>query len=264
MNTTIRPERAADIAGVPGRLHNVIIWPDDPKLPERCRGKIASQVWASESRSVKGYGPGGMMTVTIRHDDNCKNGHETFSITADVITTESKRNNDIAAGGCMHDEIVKVFPELAHLIKWHLCSTDGPMHYIVNTTYAAGCLDYNGLLEGERRQIRSRTGELCWRLVAIDQAGNEVELYQLEKNTHAETKPACPYTLEYRPWCTVGKGKARELESARSIAIWPEATDDQLKLPKAELTKLLEARLPALLADFRQAVESCGFMFTNE
>ncbi len=58
-----------------------------------------------------------------------------------------------------------------------------------------------------------------------------------------------------------GKGKKRELETARHSAIWPDATDEQLSLPKDELTQLLNDRLPALLEEFRIAVESIGFTF---
>lgn len=59
-----------------------------------------------------------------------------------------------------------------------------------------------------------------------------------------------------------GEGKARDLDAARRAANWPEATDEQLSLPKAELTRLLEARLPALVARFRDAMEKdCGFIW---
>lgn len=253
--TTLKNERAGAINGVPGRYKNVIAWPDGRH--------IANQEWVSDSRPVKGYGAGGMMKVRIRHDDNCKNCHETFSITAEVVTNESKRQNDIAAGGCMHDEIARVFPELNSLIKWHLVTTDGPLHYIGNTTFHAGVRDHNGLLKDERRQIRNgKTGKLSWHLVAVDQEGNEVELYNLEEYQNSDDKPECPYRLEYRPWCTVGEGKERQLEFARSSAVWPDATDEQLSLPKDELTKLLKDRLPALMAEFKSTVESCGFIYS--
>ena len=57
------------------------------------------------------------------------------------------------------------------------------------------------------------------------------------------------------------KGKARDLAAARASAIWPEATDEQLCLPKKQLTKLLNARLPALMAEFRKDIEAFGFVF---
>ena len=78
------------------------------------------------------------MTVQLRFDDECGNGHNTFSVTADI------RGRGIDWGGCLHDEIREHFPEFAHLIRWHLVSTDGPMHYLANTTYWASDIDWNG------------------------------------------------------------------------------------------------------------------------
>lgn len=68
--------------------------------------------------------------VNIQYDDNCGNGHNTFSITGE--TRDS--------GGCIHDEIAERFPELAKFIKWHLVSSDGPLHYVANSLYHAQSL----------------------------------------------------------------------------------------------------------------------------
>lgn len=39
-------------------------------------------------------------------------------------------------GGCMHNEVKKIFPELAELIRYHLVDQNGqPMHYIANAMY---------------------------------------------------------------------------------------------------------------------------------
>lgn len=89
-------------------------------------------------KPIAGYGPGALITAEVCHDDECGNGHNTFAITAEVVTPASKRRSDIEAGGCMHDEIAQAFPELAPFIKWHLTSTDGPMHYVANAKYWAG------------------------------------------------------------------------------------------------------------------------------
>lgn len=136
------------------------------------------------------YGPGAMITANVRYDDQCGNGHNTFAITADVVTPRSKRRNDIEAGGCLHDDVAKKFPELAPFIKFHLVSTDGPMHYIANTVYHVeqGNLDY-----------------------------------------------------------------------ARSSAVWPDATDEDLTAPG--LKARLENRLPALMEEFHAAVVSLGFVY---
>ena len=145
-------------------------------------------------RFIKGYGPGAMFTATVHYDDDCGNGHNSFSVTAHVVTPASKRRNDIEAGGCMHEEIAQVFPELAPFIKWHLCESDGPMHYVANSLYWAG-----------------------------------------------KTKWEKP-----------------NLKNFRATAIWPDATEQDM----ASATEAsLMARLPALMDEFRSAVESLGFTY---
>jgi len=57
------------------------------------------------------------------------------------------------------------------------------------------------------------------------------------------------------------KGKLREFDLARSCAIWPEATDEQLSLPKEELEILLIDRLPNLMIEFKDAIEELGFEY---
>ena len=74
-----------------------------------------------------------IMTCFIRYDDDCNNGHNSFSITGEIKNSLISRN--CIAGGCIHDEVKEYFPEYAHLIKWHLCSSDEPMHYLANTLY---------------------------------------------------------------------------------------------------------------------------------
>lgn len=57
------------------------------------------------------------------------------------------------------------------------------------------------------------------------------------------------------------EGKPRELDAARRSAIWPEATDEQLCLPKEQLTELLVARLPALIAEFHRDMRIIGMLW---
>lgn len=132
------------ILGVEGRMCTI-------HAPQEVRGRLVHlcQKWVSESRPVTGFGANGEMRVEIRFDDDCKKGHQSFAITAEVRTNESRRRRDIAAGGCMHDDIAKNFPELEPLIKYHLMGTDSPMHYVANTVYHASNRDHNGRLAGE-------------------------------------------------------------------------------------------------------------------
>lgn len=148
-------------------------------------------------KHINGYGKGAEITATVRFDDECGNGHNTFSITADVRVPKQR---DIAAGGCMHEEIAKAFPELAPFIKWHLCSTDGPLHYVANSLYWAG-----------------KSG-----------------------------------------WTKGGRNDPPNLEHFRSTAIWPEATEEDMQNVTDDI---LKARLQGMLTEFKNAVESLGFVW---
>lgn len=61
-----------------------------------------------------------------------------------------------------------------------------------------------------------------------------------------------------------GEGKARDLNAARSTAVWPEATDEQLCAEPDALKAALLARLPGLIAAFRADMESAGFIWSPE
>lgn len=304
----IRKETPHSINGVPGRLLALNV-PPAPWVA----GVFANQKWVSESRPAPQFERGARLTVDVRFDDNCRNGRMSFAITGDV---RSATGRDIA-GGYLHDEIATVFPELAPLIKWHLCATDGPMHYTANTLYLAGDADSSGRVKGQvsryeygfkfgtspivsrvkksfydfieaRRAFNGSTPKSnpahgSFRVVAIayvPRAGDSSKFdphYTLAG--FGETWYDCPFrdpveaeefaaalnTCEVIPvriataW---SEGKARELDSARNAAIWPEATDEQLSAPREELSAALAARLPALLAAFRHDMESAGFLWS--
>ena len=106
---------------------------------------IAEQVHTYGPRPIADFGPDATIIATVRFDDRCGNGHNTFAITADVT---SRRGAE--TGGALHVEIAAAFPELEPLIKWHLCSTTGPLHYIENTMYWLGRRGYTRW-DNERR-----------------------------------------------------------------------------------------------------------------
>lgn len=305
-------EKAHSINGVDGRMWVV-------KNPgARAEGCFDAQKWVSESRPIKGYGKNGVMHVEIRFDDECKNKHNMFAITASVYTDESRRMRDIAAGGCMHEEIARVFPELAGLIQWHLFDADnGPMHYVANTLHHATNWADSRYAPGEpcRWETRARFGnfpitfKLSKRFIVYLAARIEHSRTTLKTNpAHvAKFEPvAVPYvkkgptdTYQFDPHYTVtgdvcdwygadfknlqdaqefcdalntyeltfekvptdyAQEKPRNLAFARSSANWPEATDEELCAPRAELEKALRERLPAMMERFRAAIENeCGF-----
>lgn len=75
--------------------------------------------------------------VTVRYDDRCNNGHNTFSIVGETYYRKGNRWICDSAGQ-ITDEIIRYFPQLQSLYKWHLVSSDGPMHYVGNALYWAG------------------------------------------------------------------------------------------------------------------------------
>lgn len=262
------PTEPMSVLGVPGRLTHRTVHPTTKP------GCFFRQRWASLARPT---GRGTYLKVEIRFDDECGNGHNSFAITAEEKDPKVRRDGGIVACGCMHEEIARVFPELAPLIRWHLCSTDGPMHYIANTLYLAGDRDHNGLRKGETRQRIGRDGAKLYELVADARPGARLKtsdpvgadgtapVYRLETLAalpagEDQTRLVAPALL-WRPLMTIGEGKARELVRARAVACWPEATDEQLCAEPAELRAMLEARLPALIEEFRSVVESIGFVW---
>lgn len=220
--------------------------------PTTFRQQTAISAWRSLNRHD-------VIRCCVRFDDQCGNGYNSFSITGEIKTSLGRE----VGGGTIHAEIRKAFPEIRHLLRWHFMSSDGPMHYIANTVYHAGNRDHDGLLKGERKQIiNGKTGMPSWRLVGLDESGNEVELHNLEKYRDQHGAPVCPYTLAYRPWYSVGEGKERDFDAARKCAIWPEATDEQLLLPADELKALLIARAPLLMLEFQNDIATFGFAWS--
>lgn len=214
------------------------------------------------------------MTVTVRHDDQCGNGHNSFSVTMDAYEAGKPHTDyNYIMGSCCHDVIVKYFPKLAHLIKWHLTSTDGPMHYIANTMYHAKDTDYNGLLAGEhytyvKRVYANVTVGKPTVIYSTDTmyTNNQNNVY-LEKNNVRETdalnafiatiRPDIRHAVKTEPCSySISKGKPHDLEAARKCAVWPEATLEQL----TDETVLI-ARLPALMEEFRDDVITLGMVY---
>ena len=244
---------------------------------------------------------GGRIVAEIRFDDQCRNGHNTFSITGDTFDPKGRHES----GGCIHREIAEHFPDLAPLLKWHLCSTDGPLHYEANTLYLAGDRDHAGKRKGEPSRFQTvvrfgsspishklRPGFAAWLQDPDVNLGSLMVLrvdHPRERETfgprftfggYLDRWHECPFDSEREAleWSAAFKGphefareatawsagKLRELDAARRAAIWPEATDAELAAEPEALRAKLRERLPALLAEFRRAVESLGLRWDGE
>jgi len=303
---TYRDEMKHTIHGVPGRFKAASVWPEGVRAESV--GLFSTQSWISEGRRIPEYDRNGKQAriyAEIRFDDNCKNGHHTFAITAHVQIPGAR---DWEACGCLHDDIVRIFPELARLIPWHLCSADGPMHYEANALYHAGDRDHNGKREGEPCRFQpvvmfganpvkhsipgkfsewlQEFGPQCFghpfdfEVISVPHKNRDgdtydftpkftfggfgCEWYQCPFDTEGGARDFLQALQECSPrfldvptaW---SKGKARDLDAARNVAIWPDATDEELMQDKETLRATLQARLPALVAAFRDEIEATGF-----
>lgn len=138
----IREEFATEIRGIPARNFGATIGGKGYRDGTFTMQKISlSRPDPADSNLT--------IRVQMRFDDQCRNGHNDFSITGEIRDRRERRDGGIVACGCIHEDIARVFPELADLIQWHLCSTDGPMHYVANTVYMASDRDHRGKLAGE-------------------------------------------------------------------------------------------------------------------
>jgi uncharacterized protein Usg len=209
-----------------------------------------------QSETFKKDTENGWIKATVRHDDNCGNGHNTFSITAHICEKHPTAPNSHSYG-CQHGEIVEHFPELAPLIKWHLCSTDGPLHYIANTVYHATAYPEFWPI-GQKAWVDVSKGGR-WSVFKIA-SGKELASYvaRIAKagfNPYTTEETPGDMRFRVRPYKNT-MHKEADLGAARSSAVWPDATIDQLRSEEE-----LSARLPSLLGEFKGAVESLGFIY---
>jgi len=75
--------------------------------------------------------------IKIRLNDECKNGHQDFSVTATFWEIGKTRNDrNMICGGCCHEEILKIRPDLKQFTDLHLCDFNGvPMYAEANGFY---------------------------------------------------------------------------------------------------------------------------------
>ena len=184
------------------------------------------------------------LTVTVRYDNECGNGHNSFAITADQYR---KANNVFWKDcfGCCHDLIAEQFPDLAPFIKWHGMTSEGPLHYVANTVYHA-------LEHGPKYAWVYYTG--CQDPLKIEEVKERLLGY--EKSCIAKRAEGQP---GYRVQWDEKTAKTRNLDYARSTAVWPDATDEELTAPGLEMR--LNSRLKKLMDAFRQDLEKLGLVY---
>ena len=109
---------------------------------------------------------GEVWIIKISLNDECRNGHQDFSITADVYQAGKPRTDRYwLSGGAKGDEIAKYWPELAPFNALHLCDFKGqPMHGPANARYHIR----NGKPERAQKMLRATDAEMAVLATAAD------------------------------------------------------------------------------------------------
>lgn len=85
-------------------------------------------------------------------------------------------------------------------------------------------------------------------------------LFETRWQAEAFREAAKQHTLIFKAMpLKFSKGKVREFEDARHAAMWPDAPEEILMLPKVELEKHLEEHSKKLVAEFRKEMTGLGF-----
>lgn len=92
------------------------------------------KIYATQKFTKQYKEDGREYTITATAQIHSLGGQEPyFSLTGDI-----RGPRGWEAGGCLHDDIQKHFPELIPFVKWHLVSMAQPLHYVANSLYWAG------------------------------------------------------------------------------------------------------------------------------
>lgn len=141
--------------------------------------------------------------IKIRLNDECKNGHQDFSITATYWEIGKQRADKyMIGGGCCHDEILRVCPELKIFVDLHLCDYKGiPMHATANGFYHL----INGF-NNTKPENKSFIFKYC-------------EYYRISKNQFNELKTA-KNVIQY----------AMKLDKLNILKQWEEQANEGIQL----------------------------------
>jgi len=162
--------------------------------------------------------------IKIELADECKNGHNDFSITGNVYPAGKRGDRHMLHCGAIGDEIAKVFPELAIFNDLHLCNVNGvPMYAIANGIY----------------HIKNQPQHIKCHFNATDE---EVEILKT-----AEDEQVLSYML-----VNMGIVKRWKETANKAIKLLEEMTgesfeDNSTRLESVELTHERKAQIQALI-----------------
>jgi hypothetical protein len=236
--------------------------------------------------------------LNLRYDDECGNGHNTFSVTLDVYQKRGNRWIEDSFG-CQHETVAEIFPEYTHMIPYHLMSSHGPMHYLSNSLYHASDKDHWGLKKGEVRQVETRirfsefpitfkvSKSLLSFIKGVTNKATGFDNLEIREVCHEKEPktytPKYTFSLETKwhqcPFDTYADAKAfltalqsYEINYIETPIAWGEGKEPDLNAarncaiwPDAELSDFTEKnlldRLLLLIEQFKKEIESLGFTY---
>lgn len=239
-----------------------------------------------------------IIKVTIRYDDECNNGHNTFAITGEIKRQGNYRDCEVC--GCIHEEIEKYFPEFQHLIKWHLVSSDSPLHYIANTIYWAKDREYMDKEIGApvrfEKALKFKDIPLIfdfknsfYDFISSVKNWDDIKIIALEPKQEKDGYQFKPkYTFEGTGSTEWYQGEFNTLQKATEWlemfktfdfevlqipSAWNEAKEPNLEnardcakwydatLEQLQSEKELKKHLPKIMKEFKKDIEALGFIY---
>lgn len=299
--TILAQETKRSILGVEGRAFNVVVWPGNGNAKNPGAIANQKWVSESRRVNSKEWGAGAKIRANLRFDDNCKNGHQSFAITGEIYRPGARDveacgciHDEIAR---YFPEFAPLIPwhltsqdspmHYAANAAYHAGNRD---HWgrLAGEPFAWRY----ALTFGENPILHKLPEKFLEYLQGVG-APYDLEVLQLDHDNRGGHKFGPKFTLgaygtawhdgpfdseldavaflhalqhcgpKFTQYATqYGEGKERDFDAARRAANWPEATDEQLSVSKSELIRVLNARLPDLVARFRAVMESdCGFIW---
>lgn len=165
------------------------------------------------------------IVVKIRLNDECKNGHQDFVITADIYEKKGNGQYYHNSCGCLHDEILKYFPQFKIFVDLHLSDYKGaPMYAVENGFYYLQNSDKKTVIEYLR--------------ISED---------QYNKLTHAEDKDYFKYLLYsegiVNQWIKEASIAIQLIEELTGLEFVNDSKRSQIALLTNEEKTLIETRL---------------------
>ena len=126
----------------------------EPVQPPSLKQQLAEYVTKVEQVASTVPGIWAKQVIMLERDFPKQGGKLTLKLSLDSRDPQHSPLNVFTitgefdgVSGPLHAEIAALWPELAHLTKWHLASERGPLFYLDNTLYLAR----SGLLESARK-----------------------------------------------------------------------------------------------------------------